>query len=744
MAYGSAKGRIFRGDIYAEDDSDKDTFIDWGNDYISFAVGGTKVLNVSSSGAVVQVLGTVSASSALQVAGATTLEGTLTANKAVTFNNTLALNKRATLNEGLTLSSSTAQTWTLPSTASQALLLLAGSGKDYMVFDTQGRNVVVGSNYATTNIGGKLIASSSISASSTLAVAGAVTHGNTLTVEDNITSTAGSISAGTTLFAMGGAVSGAGDLYTAGNLAVAGHAVVTDSLTASAGNNVKVLLDSGGVLITSGSDDHLSLEIKSNQGNISGSGNIAMAGQAIIAGAATLNGGATATTLAVSDLTSGRVVIAGSSGELQDNADLTYNGTYLQVSSQGGPGNVAFGTVTGSIVVLNAAKSGFLSMISNDGQVSASSHISSAGNLNLAGAANVNTLAVAGTSQFSDTVTVSGASDVGLNVSSVMDGGSSIVAAGNILAGNEGGGVFAVQLASNGNISGSGNLEMAGNTTVAGTFGATGATTLNGGLTLSSSTAQTWTLPSTSSQALLLFAGSGKDYMNFDTQGRNVVIGSNYTTTNIGGKLIASGTSAMQAVTATTVSASSTLQVAGAATFATTVTGSRFRVTERLGINTDSLISLDVHYTGSGDPTNLSNDTGGGEVIYFGTSSANLSAGGVYYLNSAGGWASVDSANTGSGHNQLLGIALGTKPSANGMLVKGYFDMNAFYSGSFIKGGPVYIQSSSAATPSVTGGGYLSGAAPTNADSYVRVVGYGTDTANVIYFNPDSTYVELT
>ena len=138
MAYGSAKGRIFRGDIYAEDDSNKDTFIDWGNNYISFAVGGTKVLNVSSSGAVVQVLGTVSASSALNVAGATTLEGTLTANKAVTVNNTVALNKRATLNEGLTLSASSAQTWTLPSTASNALLLFAGSGKDYMKFDTQG------------------------------------------------------------------------------------------------------------------------------------------------------------------------------------------------------------------------------------------------------------------------------------------------------------------------------------------------------------------------------------------------------------------------------------------------------------------------------------------------------------------------------------------------------------------------------------------------------------------------------
>lgn len=155
-------------------------------------------------------------------------------------------------------------------------------------------------------------------------------------------------------------------------------------------------------------------------------------------------------------------------------------------------------------------------------------------------------------------------------------------------------------------------------------------------------------------------------------------------------------------------------------------------------------ITLDVHYTGSGNPTGLSNDTGGGHVVYFGTSSANLTAGGVYYLNANGGWESVNSATTGSGHNQLLGIALGTKPRNNGVLLKGYFDVNSFYSGSFIKGGPVYIQSSSVlAGRGVVEGGYLSSSAPTAGNSYVRIVGYGTDTANVIYFDPDATYVEI-
>ena len=69
MAYGSAKGRIFRGDIYAEDDPNQDTYIDWGNDFISFGVGGVKVLNVSASNTLVQVLGKISASQHITASG---------------------------------------------------------------------------------------------------------------------------------------------------------------------------------------------------------------------------------------------------------------------------------------------------------------------------------------------------------------------------------------------------------------------------------------------------------------------------------------------------------------------------------------------------------------------------------------------------------------------------------------------------------------------------------------------------
>ena len=163
-----------------------------------------------------------------------------------------------------------------------------------------------------------------------------------------------------------------------------------------------------------------------------------------------------------------------------------------------------------------------------------------------------------------------------------------------------------------------------------------------------------------------------------------------------------------------------------------------------VGINTSSpRVALDVHYSGNLNPTNLGDDKGGGEVVYFGTAGGDLAAGGLYYLDTDGAWKSTNASVTGSGHDQLLGVAMADgKPDAVGMLVKGYFHQDSYFSGSFGVGKPVYIQSSSVAR-SATEGGFMSGAAPTAADSYVRVVGYGTDTANVIYFNPDSTYVEL-
>ena len=151
-------------------------------------------------------------------------------------------------------------------------------------------------------------------------------------------------------------------------------------------------------------------------------------------------------------------------------------------------------------------------------------------------------------------------------------------------------------------------------------------------------------------------------------------------------------------------------------------------------------ITFEVHYHGTKNPTALGNDTGGGDVVYFGTGS--VDAGYLYYLNSEGGWAKANANATGSlleagaGNSSLLGFSLvdGTVPVV-GMLVRGFFDAETALHGTWSTGSVVYVHSGSTA-------GKVTAAAPSSSNSYVRAVGYCTNTPNVIYFNPDGTWVE--
>ena len=137
-------------------------------------------------------------------------------------------------------------------------------------------------------------------------------------------------------------------------------------------------------------------------------------------------------------------------------------------------------------------------------------------------------------------------------------------------------------------------------------------------------------------------------------------------------------------------------------------------------------VALDVHH----NPTTLANDTGGGEVVRFG--SGTLTAGKLYYLYSST-WTEVDADAVGTGADQLLGIALGSNPATDGVLIRGFFDAHSYLS-NFDAGKAVYI--------STTAGG-MDTTAPSAGGDFVRIVGYCTTTANVIYFNPSSTWVEL-
>jgi hypothetical protein len=166
------------------------------------------------------------------------------------------------------------------------------------------------------------------------------------------------------------------------------------------------------------------------------------------------------------------------------------------------------------------------------------------------------------------------------------------------------------------------------------------------------------------------------------------------------------------------------------------------------GVNTPpSNINFEVHYTGSKNPVNLTADTGGGDVIYYGITATTTTQGYLHYLNENGKWelananATGSSGETGAGNAGLLAIALGTDPEADGMLTRGYYNLPAgagsVMLSAWVTGSAVYVYSGSAGDA-----GKYTCDAPTAADSYTRIIGYCTTQSQVVYFNPDSSWIE--
>ena len=140
---------------------------------------------------------------------------------------------------------------------------------------------------------------------------------------------------------------------------------------------------------------------------------------------------------------------------------------------------------------------------------------------------------------------------------------------------------------------------------------------------------------------------------------------------------------------------------------------------------------LDVHH----DPTGLSNDTGGGEVITFGSAGTGYAAGNLVQLRGASNWVRADADNTTLQGN-LVGMALGAAPS-DGILIKGFYKINtADDVGTWANGGQLYASTVVGKITESTGS--------MSSGDYVRVVGYMTTTTNVIYFNPESTFIVIT
>lgn len=119
-----------------------------------------------------------------------------------------------------------------------------------------------------------------------------------------------------------------------------------------------------------------------------------------------------------------------------------------------------------------------------------------------------------------------------------------------------------------------------------------------------------------------------------------------------------------------------------------------------------------------------------GEIVTFG--SGTLVAGQIYALSSSG-WVATDADDTSKGSDSLLAIAIGTSP-ADGMLIKGYYHPNTTLLPDHSPGKAVFI--------SAVEGGYTT-TAPSGAGQFARIVGHCTPDSNIIIFNPEQSWLEL-
>ena len=130
----------------------------------------------------------------------------------------------------------------------------------------------------------------------------------------------------------------------------------------------------------------------------------------------------------------------------------------------------------------------------------------------------------------------------------------------------------------------------------------------------------------------------------------------------------------------------------------------------------------------------LTNDTGVGDIVFFGTEDGtdSLAAGRLMVMNSSGVWkyADADAVATTKG---LLGIALGSAVT-DGFLLRGFFKLNSYIEGTFAKGAECYVSEAP---------GEIDFNPPSASGDTLRIVGFGTDTDGVIYFSPSPDYIEL-
>ena len=117
-----------------------------------------------------------------------------------------------------------------------------------------------------------------------------------------------------------------------------------------------------------------------------------------------------------------------------------------------------------------------------------------------------------------------------------------------------------------------------------------------------------------------------------------------------------------------------------------------------------------------------------GDILKAGTGST--VQGKVYYLNNLNGW-SLANANSIVTSDGLLGIAVGSDSSVDGVMING-LAKDITYTGT--TGSPLYLS---------TTDGVITEYPPSGPGFIIRIIGYKLGTSGSILFNPDPTWIEL-
>jgi hypothetical protein len=226
--------------------------------------------------------------------------------------------------------------------------------------------------------------------------------------------------------------------------------------------------------------------------------------------------------------------------------------------------------------------------------------------------------------------------------------------------------------------------------------------------------------------------------------GNSNITGSLNVTGGITGSLLGTASYATQALSASYAPSTSTFPFTGSAiitgslsVIGTTIAG--FNPTPLTGSIRDGVTSV------LGDLQDWDSQYYSGEVLYSELSGEDVNFGNICYREASGRWLKASGFAVGEASINMLGIALNdtTGPvEPLSILTRGYVETT--YASVLATGEPLYMTTSPGTVGRVT---YI---APSSAGNIVRLIGntfwdssLQTNTKNIIYFNPDNTWIEL-